>query len=97
MRKCYHYFVLAGLMLAACSASAGGVPVYSHSEIIGQVLDQYKNMFDKGLIDVHNELMQSALDATGSPNSFSPAKFKSSLKNTLKPWDVCQAFGISVP
>ena len=85
MKTYFRYFVLAGLMVAACSAAAGGVPVYSHGEIVGQVIDQYKNIFDKGLIDVHNELMQSALDAVGSPNSFSSAGFKSSLKKTLKP------------
>jgi len=83
MTKLYRYFVLTGLVMATVPALATGVPVYSAGEVVTQAVDQFENNTTRGLIDVHNELVQSALDAVGGPNSFSVGSFKKNLKENL--------------
>ena len=83
MTKLYRYFVLTGLMMATAPALATGVPVYSASEVVNMAVDQFQNNTMRGLIDIHNELVQSALDAVGGPNSFSVGSFKKNLKENL--------------
>ena len=83
MAKLYQYFTLAGLIMATAPVLASGVPVYSTGEVVNMAVDQFENNNTRGLIDIHNELVQSALDAVGGPNSFSVSSFKKNLKKTL--------------
>lgn len=83
MTKLYRYFVLTGLMMATAPALATGVPVYSAGEVVNMAVDQFENNTTRGVIDIHNELVQSALDAVGGPNSFSVGSFKKNLNKSL--------------
>ena len=79
----YQALIICGLIAMPMVTCASGVPVYGDGEVANMELDKEKSNEDKGLIDVHNELMQSALDALGGIKSFSPASFKSELKDNL--------------
>ena len=85
MTKLYQYFVLAGLAMTVTPALASGVPVYSSGEVTTMAVDQFQSNVVHGLVDVQNELVQSALDAVGGPYSFSVNSFQKGLSQALTP------------
>ena len=85
MKQKSFYLVLFGLMVGVGNAMASGIPVYSYAEMVNQKVDEMKSDVVSKMVETQKALMDSASDAIGGPNTFSPNALKSALDEALLP------------
>ena len=85
MKQKSFYLVLFGLMIGVGNAMASGIPVYSYAEMVNQKVDEMKSDVVSKMVETQKALMDSASDAIGGPNTFSPNALKSALDEALLP------------
>ncbi|MBQ7413633.1 MAG: hypothetical protein IJV07_05130 [Alphaproteobacteria bacterium] len=81
--KHLYYLALVGIMMVGTGAMASGVPVYGWGEVINQTLDNGKGDYIRDLVETHKRLVNTTLDAVGSPETFSASSLKKNLKDSL--------------
>lgn len=83
MKRLYTYLALAGVIMAGTGAMASGVPVYGWGEVINQTLDNGKSDYIRDLVETQKRLVNTTLDAVGSPETFRASSVQKNLKDSL--------------
>lgn len=74
---------LLGATIISTEVFASGIPVYSYAEMVSMKVDEIKSDVGSKMVKIQKALVDSALNAVGGPETFSPASLKKELKESL--------------